>query len=384
MAVRIAFQVFPVVAWCVCMAAFVLPLRLGRLHTLVAGLAFAAAFAKFAVFALAGGDGFNPELPQGVIWLCGWAYATAVLVTGLSVAAWVVRLPLRLLLRRPAGLRATRILAVASLALAASTSLWGMYEGVAVPAVREKTVFFSNLPQEFDGFRILHLSDLHCSAAARRGRFEAIVSAANASSPDLVAITGDFVDGLVADRLDDLAPLAGLRAPCGVFGCSGNHEAYWDWPGWSAALKGMGIVFPEDDGAVAIRRGNAALAVGAIPDVAVRPLPADAAAGIERCFAGTPRGAFRILLFHRPWTAATGAELPEAGVSLQLSGHTHGGAMPGLASIVARFNEGRVKGLYTLAGGAAVHVSPGTGQWAGFPLRLFNPSEATLLVLRRQ
>ena len=102
----------------------------------------------------------------------------------------------------------------------------------------------------------------------------------------------------------------------------------------------------------------------------------------DGAFAGVPADAFRVLLCHRPFTAATGAA--EAGVSLQLSGHTHGGAMPLLSLLVAQFNEGHVRGLFEFAPGRFLHVSPGTGQWAGFPLRILNPAEITVIVLRRR
>ena len=71
-----------------------------------------------------------------------------------------------------------------------------------------------------------------------------------------------------------------------------------------------------------------------------------------------------------------------ADVRLQLSGHTHGGAVPLLRLLVSYVNEGYVRGLYEFAPGRFLHVSPGTGQWAGFPLRLFNPAEITEIVLR--
>ena len=67
---------------------------------------------------------------------------------------------------------------------------------------------------------------------------------------------------------------------------------------------------------------------------------------------------------------------------LQLSGHTHGGAMPVLRWLVERSNEGRSRGVYEFAPGRFLHVSPGTGQWAGFPLRLCTSSEITELILR--
>ena len=104
------------------------------------------------------------------------------------------------------------------------------------------------------------------------------------------------------------------------------------------------------------------------------------AGNASKAFVGAPEGAFRILLFHRPFTAAINAKA--ADVRLQLSGHTHGGAFPGVSRLVARSNEGSTRGVYEFAKNRYLYLSPGTGQWAGYPMRLFNPTEITEIVLR--
>ena len=110
-------------------------------------------------------------------------------------------------------------------------------------------------------------------------------------------------------------------------------------------------------------------------------MPRRTALRAREAFHGTPGTAFRILLFHRPVTDLIGSE--DADVRLQLSGHTHGGAFPVLHWLVAYANEGHTRGLYEFAPGRYLYNSPGTGQWAGFPIRLFNPTEVTVITLRR-
>ena len=378
---RTAFQVIPVLAWVVAIIAVVRPLKLSRRRALLAIAVLGLAFAKFSFFAVAGRDSFTPNLSQYLIWAYGWLYGAAMLLTAASFAFW--------LLDGAAGvvgihvpLRVRRIRCVALAALAAALSFWGIYEGVRVPAVRRVELSCPGLPASFDGYRIVHLSDLHCSTAARRARFERIVAKVNALKPDLVAITGDFVDGTVANRANDLAPLADIVAKDGVFGCSGNHERYWEWSRWRVALKDMGIVFPEESGVGIIGRGRDTLAVGALVDPAFRPRIGDMPdyGSAAAAFVGAPDDAFRILLFHRPVTEAV--DSAGANVRLQLSGHTHGGAMPGLRPLVEYKNEGRSGGLYEFAPGRYLYLSRGTGQWAGFPIRLFVPAEITELVLR--
>ena len=384
----LVFQALPVIAWGVAVLYAVRPLKLTRLASLLLSLVLAVAFGKFAVFALVGGNAFNPDLPQGVVWFCGWAYASAMMLTGLSTVAALADWALRIA-RRPMSAHVKRIRTAALAVFAAAISLWGMYEGIRVPSVKRVEIAYGDLPPAFDGYRIVHLSDLHCSTAARRWRIERIVERVNALDADLIAITGDFVDGTPGERGDDLEPLADLKAKDGVWGCTGNHEAYWNWYGWADLFRRWDVrilsestFYPKS----VIRRGNASIALGGLDDQAFRrgdawdgmPLPMASLAFSP--VNNVPPDAFRILLYHRPLTAAIGAEA--AGVRLQLSGHTHGGAMPGVSWLVARFNEGHVRGLYEFAPGRFLHVSPGTGQWAGFPLRLFNPAEITEIVLR--
>ena len=381
---KIAFMIMPAIpfaAWCVALLTAVRPLRMGRAASLFMALALAAAFAKFVFFAIAGGNSFNPDLPQIAIRAYGGAYAIAMIFTMFAASAAAIDGVLRLC-RHPVHLRTKRIRTAILAGLASATALWGMYEGLCIPSVRRVEIAYRDLPPAFDGYRIVHLSDLHCSTAARRRRFEQIVGRVNALDADLIAITGDFVDGSVQDRCDDLAPLAGLRARDGVVCCTGNHEVYSGWESWRPVFHGWGFDFPEESGVRLIRRGGHVLAVGGLPDPMFNGwgMSVESVGPASDAFAGAPDGAFRILLFHRPFTAAVNAA--EADVRLQLSGHTHGGAMPLIDRLVAYTNEGRTRGLYGFADDRFIHVSPGTGQWAGFPLRLFNPAEISEIVLR--
>ncbi len=376
---KFMFQVIPVLAWCVAVLAGVLPLKFKRRTVLLIAAALALAFAKFAFFALVGGDAFVPDLPPGVIWTYGGVYGAAMFFAAYAVAARAFDF-VAASLRRPVALRTKRVRAVALAALAVATAAWGIYEGVRLPDVVRIEVAWEELPPAFDGYRIVHLSDLHCSTAARRGRMAAIVERVNSLDADLVAITGDFVDGRVADRGRDLEPLAGLKAKDGVAGCTGNHEAYWEWGAWRAKFREWNVDMLAEGHPRVVRRGGDSLALGGLTDPAFRG-PRQTAPSAREAFAGTPFSAFRILLFHRPLTDKIGSE--DADVRLQLSGHTHGGAFPVLHWLVAYANEGHTRGLYEFAPGRYLYNSPGTGQWAGFPIRLFNPTEVTEITLRR-
>ena len=380
---KFIFQIIPVAAWVVAFIVVVRPLALSRRGTFAASALFAVALGKFAFFATVGGDAFTPNLPALVIWSYGWIYAAAMMLTAAAFPFSVFCYLLGLLkIRVPVW--TTRGAFAAFAICAAALSAWGIYEGVRTPDVNRIEIEYDDLPQTFDGYRIVHLSDLHCSTSARRPRFERIVERVNALDADLIAITGDFVDGLVCERIDDMQPLAHLRARDGVWGCVGNHERYWEWNAWDDALFGLNIWVLTEHRHFAksvIRRGDDVIALGGLDDPVFYSI-AGFSGDARDAFREAPKGAFRILLYHRPHTQEICSE--DADVKLQLSGHTHGGAMPVLKWLVARYNEGHVRGLYEFAKGRYLHVSPGTGQWAGFPLRLFNPTEITEITLRRK
>ena len=201
----------PVMAWGLTVLAAVVPLRLGRRASLFVSFALALAFGKFAAFALLGGSWTSPDLPQWVIWAYSWAYGMAMLL-GMFASVAAIGDGLLRVCRRPVSVRTKRIRTVALAVFAAAVAFWGIYEGVCIPSVRSIEISWRELPSEFDGYRIVHLSDLHCSTAARRSRFERIVERVNALDADLVAITGDFVDGRVQERSADLSPIS-IRNP---------------------------------------------------------------------------------------------------------------------------------------------------------------------------
>ena len=351
-------------------------LRLGRAwcHAFVIVLLLCSL--KFTWFTLLGGHIFLPELPVGVIYALSVCYDFVLFLTVIgvvwAVGRWVVR---RARGARPTGgpdLSRRRMVAGALACVAAGTGAKAVHNGFRLPDVVEVTLEFPDLPSAFDGYRVAHLSDLHVSAAARAERTAGVVRLVNAQSPDLIAITGDLVDGTASRRLDDVAPLGKLRAADGVVGCTGNHEYFSGWGAWRVIFRSLGIRILENE-RVVVRRGEESLAIIGIND------PVSHDSDIRIASDMVPDGAFRILLAHRPTHLA---EHAACGVRLQLSGHTHGGAVIGLDRLVARANEGHVRGLYNEQG-VSLYVNSGTGQWAGFPTRLGVSPEITIITLRR-
>lgn len=361
---RIPFFLFPYLVAGVEWLLYARIAKPGRRAAAAWGAALFLAASKNPLIWLCGGYWFTPDMPT-------WLFA---LLNGLEGCLWT-GLPCFLaasvvapFLRRE---RRGQAFAVAAL-VAAGLAAYGIVEGVRVPSVAVREVWFADLPEEFDGYRLVHLSDLHCSSVARRWKIDGIVRRVNALDADAVAITGDFVDGAPETWAKELEPIRGLRAKDGVFASTGNHERYWGFAAWEPLYREWGVRFLRNE-SVEIRRGGAVLSLGGLDDPELGANPG-------AVFAGRGPGDFRVLMFHRPIWFARLAE--ECGVRLQLSGHTHGGGTPGLDRLVAKANEGHLRGFYAL-GDRLLHVSPGTGQWGGYPLRFFDPAEITLLVLHR-
>ena len=379
------FLVFPFFAWLIVLWFGVRPLRLPRAWAIAFAVLLFLASQKFVVYAVLGGDAFKPELPETFIHVTGWAYSSFMLFVGLVCTAAIVKGLAWFFLnpRQREAMWATQGIRrrqfVAGLA-AAGTAGWGVWEGIRVPRIKRTEIEVEGLPRAFDGFRIVHLSDLHCSAAARREHMKGIVAQANTLNADIVCITGDFVDGSVEARREDLEPLKDLKSRLGVFGCAGNHEYYSGYRTWRPVFEELGISMLDNDHHVFVR-GEARLVLGGIPDeTACSPRYAgdSVTPDVVRTFEGAPEGC-RILMKHRPIHLS---EHERHGVRLQLSGHTHGGACRGMDLLVAKMgNEDHLRGLYREER-IALYVNPGTGQWAGFPLRLGVPAEVSELILR--
>lgn len=358
---KFVFEGFPFVCAVIGYFTFIRPARLGAFGKSFWLMFFLLGSLKFVLFETLGGRSFSPELPELMIWTLNFVNVVVYVLVTLSLFWWTRR-----------GRRV--VLPAVAVALAA----WGLWEAFRVPAVKEVELTFKNLPAELDGYRILQISDLHCSSAARAWRTRAVVNVANAAKADLICLTGDYVDGRVAHRAEDMRPLKELRARDGVWCVTGNHEFYLDGPRWEKWYRENGFRFLVND----CVHPQPRLALAGVNDPVVESFGGyrDGLSDVAAAFRESRLGDFRVLLSHRP--KAFRENVQAHGVDLQLSGHTHGGFAPVLDWLVALLNGGFVRGLYR-EGDAQLYVNPGSGQWAGLPLRFLDASEITVFTLRR-
>ncbi|NRF68316.1 metallophosphoesterase [Aquincola sp. S2] len=263
--------------------------------------------------------------------------------------------------------------AVAVPVLAALALAWGLAGARRTARVRHVDVPIAGLPAALHGFTIAQISDIHVGPTVKRAYLQAIVDTVNRLDADAVAITGDLVDGRVADLRDDVAPLAGLRAREGAFFVTGNHEYYSGADEWIAQLRTLGLRVLNNEH-VLIERGDARLVLAGVTDHSAHHFDPRERSDPRRALAGAPAdAALRVLLAHQPRSAAAAAE---AGFDAQLSGHTHGGQIWPFNFFVP-LQQPFTAGLHRL-GSMWIYVSRGTGYW-GPPLRLGAPSEITRL-----
>ncbi|MSQ82409.1 MAG: metallophosphoesterase [Myxococcales bacterium] len=251
-----------------------------------------------------------------------------------------------------------------------------LHEALRFPQLRRVEIKLRKLPKGLDGLTIVQVSDLHVGVTIQRQWVEKLVIEINKLRPDIVALTGDLVDGPVAALREHVAPFANVQARLGTFLVTGNHEYYSGADQWIAVWQQLGVRVLRNE-CVTVQDGDHAFDLAGVDDwTAARFGLAGHGHDVAKALRGRDTSRELVLLAHQPKSIY---EAADHGVGLQLSGHTHGGQIWPFGWLV-RLVQPYVAGLY-LHGATWIYVSRGTGFW-GPPMRLSAPSELTQLVLR--
>jgi predicted MPP superfamily phosphohydrolase len=252
-----------------------------------------------------------------------------------------------------------------------------------LPRVVGKEIRLQRWPERLDGFTIALLSDFHYDPYFSVHPLRAAIDKVNALRPQLIALTGDFVSVPVfGDPVDGAALaepcahlLSKMRAPFGLWGVMGNHDAFTDPDRVTSALRAVGIKVLSNQ-SLPIESNGGRFWLGGVDDVLGRT--ADLDSTLEK----VPTGEATVLLAHEPDYADRVRRHP---VDLQLSGHTHGGQvrLPLIRpSYLPELGRKYVRGLYKV-GALTLYTTPGLGT-VGIPVRFNCPPEITFLTLRRE
>lgn len=275
--------------------------------------------------------------------------------------------------------------------------LYGFIFGWRRIVVRTATCRSTLLPDDFDGYRIVHLSDLHIGTFLRNPAFiDSLADAVNGQHPDMVVFTGDLVNVSAIELLPFRKTLSAISAPDGVYSVMGNHDYCMYAQDCTHRVHGRSITVAERDRMllqymedkmgwrmlmnenVVIKRGKSSIAVVGVENIGKPPFKSFG--NLAKALTGLPEGMFKILLSHDPTHWRCGV-LNKTDIALTLSGHTHAGQVR-----LGRFSP--AKWAYNEWGGSHVegnsmlHVSPGIG--GTVPFRFGAWPEINVVVLKKK
>ncbi len=256
-----------------------------------------------------------------------------------------------------------------------AAGLFAMRTALAPWTIRTVRVRVSGLPEALRGMRIVQLTDVHVGPTIGRDFIRGMVRAVNRLNPDVVAITGDLVDGPVSELGAHVAPLADLRAKHGTFFVTGNHEYYSGVAEWVAELGRLGVRVLDNE-RVTVGEGEHVIDLAGVNDWSARRFDVFKP-DLAKALHGRDSARPVVLLAHQPKIIKQAAE---ARVDLVLSGHTHGGQIWPWSKLVA-LDQPYLAGLHREEH-TQIYVSEGTGYW-GPPMRVGTAPEITEIILDR-
>lgn len=269
-----------------------------------------------------------------------------------------------------------RASAAGVMALTPVITLIGFIMARRVARVVDVEVSLAGLPEALEGFTIAQISDLHVGPTIKRPFVERVVERVNRLEADLVAITGDLVDGTVRDLAHHTEPLARLESRHGTYVVTGNHEYYSGAHAWIRELRRLGACVLINEH-VLLDHDGATVAIAGVTDWSAHHFDPAHRSDPQAAAHGAPEHATKVLLAHQPRSARFAVS---AGYHLQLSGHTHGGQFWPWNFFV-RLQQPFTAGLKRV-GEMWIYISRGTGYW-GPPMRFGIPSEITRIRLVR-
>ena len=259
------------------------------------------------------------------------------------------------------------------------------YWGNTTVGVTQYTIVSDKIPADFNSYKIIQLSDLH---DAKFGDNHAeLVEKVTMNKPDVIFITGDFIDSNRYNLEQSLLLIEELQGLAPMYYVTGNHEiATNDTERIKESLRDLDVRVLSDEAEIVTSSGDNAIAIGGIEDPLISSLDDDVAvkASMSRAFEYIPDDMFKLLLSHRPEQFDVYAE---RGIDVIFSGHAHGGQfrLPGLGGLLAPGQGWFPK--YTSGvhdnGDSQMIVSRGLGN-SIIPIRFFNRPEIVFVKLQKE
>ncbi|MCY1043843.1 metallophosphoesterase [Corallococcus sp. bb12-1] len=268
---------------------------------------------------------------------------------------------------------ATGLAAGASVA-GATVSTYGAWRAFHPPDVRDIQVRLPRLPKALEGFTLVQLTDIHIGGVVQRRFVDELVARTNALKPDLIAVTGDLVDGTVEELGRFAGGFGALKARHGAFFITGNHDYYSGADAWVAFVQGLGITVLRNR-SVSIGDAGASFDLLGVDDWSAQRL-GEPGYDLDAAMRGLRPDRASVLLAHQP---SNFQEVARRDIGLQVSGHTHGGQMfPG--NVLGHLIWGEQNAGLSQMGNSHLYVSRGCG-FVGPPMRVGAPPEIARIIL---
>ena len=263
---------------------------------------------------------------------------------------------------------------IAAIAAAAALSLlgWALVWGNTALVRTDVLVCSNGIPEAFDAYRIVQISDLHDAQIGENN--EKLIAMTAETEPDCIVLTGDFVDSSRFHPERSLSVAESLVKIAPVYYVSGNHEAILpdeDYQALTDGMRALGVCVLEDESAELTRDGQSIRLIG-LTDIGFHPGTLEEKKDALRTALSAllPEDEFSVTLAHRPELMDV---YTECGAPLVLSGHAHGGQirLPGIGGLIApgqglfpKYTEGKYE-----ENGTTLVVSRGIGN-SVLPLRV--------------
>ncbi len=267
-------------------------------------------------------------------------------------------------------------LSIGVIGISSSGTIYGFYSSRKGPTVIDQDIFIKNLPASYENFTIAQISDMHVGPTIKKKYVEMVQKKVENINPDLIAVTGDLVDGSVKHLSKDLEPFQDMIAEYGTFFVTGNHEYYSGVDTWLEETDRLGMINLINENRI-LSRGGENIAIVGITDFRAHQIKSEHRSNPKKAISNLNTGITKIMLAHQPNSIYS---VHDAGVDLQLSGHTHGGQFWPF-NYPTKLANAYLAGHYNHHG-TQIYVNRGTGYW-GPPLRLGVPAEITVIRLKK-
>jgi len=261
------------------------------------------------------------------------------------------------------------------LLLASSATGYGVYSIFKNPIIKKIKIKSNKLNGISKPIRITQFSDLHISSTIGKKYVTKVVELINSTNPDIIAFTGDLVDGSITELKEKCFPLKNLRSKLGTYFVTGNHEYYSGIKEWEPFIKDqLGFTILNNENETINFEDKYDITIAGVPDFRANRVYSKHISDPIKAISGAPDNSLKILLAHQPKSVYDAAK---AGFDIQLSGHTHGGQYIPLNYLV-KLDQPYNVGLYNHNENLQIYVNSGTGYW-GPPLRIGTDSEISVI-----